>query len=230
MKQSGRNIQSRSLNRVLGDIDSLCAQPYEVFMEKERRKLHAHWLSLVNEDLPTSYANWRQMQLQKWEITKSLEKDIKEKLNPLLEDEEDEDIGKLQDQEENVGTNLAVQDVEEVDPEKLLENQKDTEAKDNVSERLLNLNNDNATVSQEVPVSSLENVWPADCMPHSYHESAAEHEYASISGSPLPHQANKDQQNKMIDMESDLHQENCGNVLLHRHSEDGSFTTYTNQD
>ena len=43
MKQSGRSIQSRSLNRVLGDIDSLHVQPYEVFMEEEQRKLHEHW-------------------------------------------------------------------------------------------------------------------------------------------------------------------------------------------
>ncbi|XWS30577.1 hypothetical protein CRYUN_Cryun24cG0130900 [Craigia yunnanensis] len=283
MKESGRSIQSRSLNHVLGDIDSLHVQPYEVFMEEEQRKLREHWFRLVKEDLPASYANWREIQLQKWKITKSLEQDMKEKLNLLLEDEEDEDSGKLQDEEDNVGTNLAVLDVEEEDPEKLLEDQKDTEATDSessmekgesvlalpqnqspqqissidsghmcshvdmesentenlsksdvassdVSEHSENLKTADATVSQEVPISTAENVWPADSMPHSYHESTAGHEYTSTSGLPLTHQANEDQQNQMIDLESDSHEESTRKVLLHGHSEDGSFSSYTNQD
>lgn len=99
-----------------------------------------------------------------------------------------------------------------------------------VSEHLDNLNTDNATVSQVVPVSSAENVWPADSMPQSYHDSTTGHEYASTGGLPLIHQANEDQQNKMIDLESDLHQGSPGKVLLHGHSEDGSFSSYPNQD
>ncbi|XP_022774189.1 uncharacterized protein LOC111316504 [Durio zibethinus] len=281
MKQSGRSIQSRSLNHVLGDIDTLHVQPYEVFMEEEQRKLHEHWLRLVKEDLPASYANWREIQLQKWEITKSLEQDLKEKLNPLTEDEEDEDTGKHQDQEDDVDTTLAVLDVEEEGPEKLIEYQKDTEATDSecgmeegksvlplpqnqslqqifsidrghicnrvdmesennenisksdvassdVSEHSENLNIADATISH--PVSSAENVWSADILPHSYHDSTAGHEYTSTSGLSLTYQANEDQQNQMIDLESDLREESTGKVLLHGHSKDGSFSSYTNQD
>lgn len=44
MKQSGKSIQSRSLNRVLGNLDSFHVQPYEVFVEEEQEKLHQHWL------------------------------------------------------------------------------------------------------------------------------------------------------------------------------------------
>lgn len=43
MKQSGKSIQSRSLNRVLGNLDSFHVQPYEVFVEEEQKKLHQHW-------------------------------------------------------------------------------------------------------------------------------------------------------------------------------------------
>lgn len=45
MKQSGKSIQSRSMNRVLGNFKSLHVQPYEVFVEEEqKKKLHEHWL------------------------------------------------------------------------------------------------------------------------------------------------------------------------------------------
>ncbi|OMO99304.1 hypothetical protein COLO4_13380 [Corchorus olitorius] len=310
MKQSGRNIQSRCLNRVLGDIDSLHVQPYEVFMEEEQRKLREHWLKLAKEDLPAAYANWREVQLQKWEITRSLEQDMKEKLNLVLEDDEEEDVGQLEDQEDEEedvgqledqedeeedvghfedqeddgGPNLDAVDMEKEDPEMLLEDQKDTEATDSessmqeegesglallhnqspqqnssidsgntcnrvdmesennenlsksddasldVSEHSENLNTADATVSQEVHVSSAENVWPADSMPHSYHDSTAGHEFTSARELPLTHEANEDQQNQMIDLESDLHEESTGKVLLHGHSEDGSFSSYANQD
>ena len=42
-------------------------------------------LRLVKEDLPAAYANRREIQLQKWEIAKSLEQVMKEKLKPVLE-------------------------------------------------------------------------------------------------------------------------------------------------
>lgn len=44
MKQSGKSIQSRSLNRVLGNLDNIRVQPYEVFVKEEQKKLHEHWL------------------------------------------------------------------------------------------------------------------------------------------------------------------------------------------
>ncbi|XVE84247.1 hypothetical protein DITRI_Ditri16bG0155500 [Diplodiscus trichospermus] len=283
MKQSGRNIQSWSLNRVLGDIDSLHVQPYEVFMEEEQRKLHEYWLRLVKEDLPAAHVNRREIRLQKREIAKLLEYDMKEKLNPVVEDEEEEDNGKLQGQEETVSINLAVLDVEKDDSEKLLEDLKDTEATESKSsmeevksvlalpqnesaqqissidsahmcnhEDIESENNENlsksdfassdvsdhseslkiadATVNQEGPVSSAEKFWPSGSMPHSYQDSTPDHECVSASGLPLAHQANEDRQNQVIDLESSLHEERNGKVLLHGHSENGPFSSYMNQD
>lgn len=43
MKHSSNSIQSKSLNHVLGDIDTYYVQPYKVFEEEERHKLHVHW-------------------------------------------------------------------------------------------------------------------------------------------------------------------------------------------
>lgn len=47
MKHSGNNIQSRSLNHVLGNLDTFQVQPYEVFEEEERLKLREHWLVIL---------------------------------------------------------------------------------------------------------------------------------------------------------------------------------------
>jgi hypothetical protein len=44
MKQSGKSIQSKSLNCVLGDLDTLHVQPYEEFVKEEHKKLLEHWL------------------------------------------------------------------------------------------------------------------------------------------------------------------------------------------
>lgn len=44
MKHAGNSIQPRSLNNVLGSIDTLNVQPFERFEEEEKKKLHNHWL------------------------------------------------------------------------------------------------------------------------------------------------------------------------------------------
>ena len=44
MKQSGKSIQSKSLNCVLGDLDTLHVQPYEKFVKEEQKKLKEYWL------------------------------------------------------------------------------------------------------------------------------------------------------------------------------------------
>ncbi|KAK8664112.1 hypothetical protein V6N13_083914 [Hibiscus sabdariffa] len=332
MRQSGRSIQSKSLNHVLGDIGNLHVLPYEIFEEEELRNLHEHWLRLVKEDLPAAYASRREIQLQKREIAKLLEQNMEEKLNPVFEDEVEEDTGKLQDQENDVGTSLDVVGVEKDGPEWLLEDPKDTEATESESnmeeedgpEKLLedqkdaettesesNMEEDNgpdklledqkdaeatesessmeeesvpallqnqspqhissmtsgymhncediesenkenllksddafsdlsesskklktadATVNQEVHVSTAENVWSAYSVPHSHHDSTTGHEYRSCSGLPLTHQANEDRQNHMFDLDSGLHEESTGKVLLHGHPEDVSFSSYTDQD
>ncbi|GMI93946.1 hypothetical protein like AT5G13950 [Hibiscus trionum] len=307
MRQSTRSIQSKSLNHILGDIGSLHVLPYEIFEEEELRNLHEHWLRLVKEDLPAVYASRREIQLQKREIAKLLEQEMEEKLNPVFEDEVEEDTGKLQDQENDVGTNLDVVGAQKDDPERLIEDQKDAEAiesesnmeeedgpdklledqkdaeateskssmeeesvpallqnqspqqissinsgymhncediksenKENLlksddafsdlSESSMKLRTAGATINQEVHVSSAENVWSAYSVSHSHHDSTTGHEYTSCSGLPLTHQANEDRQNHMIGLESGLHEQSTGKVLLHGHPEDVSFSSYTNQD
>lgn len=44
MKQSGKSIQSRSLNRVLGNLEKIHVQPYNIFVKEEKKKLQEHWL------------------------------------------------------------------------------------------------------------------------------------------------------------------------------------------
>lgn len=40
----GKSIQSKSLNRVLGNIESINVQPYELFIKEEQKKLREYWL------------------------------------------------------------------------------------------------------------------------------------------------------------------------------------------
>ena len=49
MKQSGKSIQLRALNRILGNIDNLDVQPYGLFVEEEQKKLNTHWSVLLVE-------------------------------------------------------------------------------------------------------------------------------------------------------------------------------------
>ncbi|PRQ54356.1 putative nuclear factor related to kappa-B-binding protein [Rosa chinensis] len=96
MKQSGRSIQFRSLNRVLGNDCNI--QPYQVFVEEEQKKLHEHWLQLARKDLPVAYAIWMEMRLQRRRMTVSLETDMKERLESVMEDEGNENHSVFQDE------------------------------------------------------------------------------------------------------------------------------------
>ncbi|CAF1697353.1 unnamed protein product [Brassica napus] len=87
MKQSGKSIQLRSLNRILGNIDNLDVQPYGLFVEEEQKKLNTHWLQLV-KDLPAAYAIWKKLQSQKRDVINSVGRELKDKLNPLMEDKQ----------------------------------------------------------------------------------------------------------------------------------------------
>jgi hypothetical protein len=49
MNQSGKSIQSKSLNRVLGNLNNIHVQPYKVFVKEEQKKLHEHWLVRFSE-------------------------------------------------------------------------------------------------------------------------------------------------------------------------------------
>ncbi|XP_042502073.1 uncharacterized protein LOC122079562 [Macadamia integrifolia] len=91
MKQSGDGIQSKSLNRVLGDIDSFHVQPYKTFEEEERKKLHDYWLVLAKRDLPAAFLDWKERQLKQQQWRCSLKQEIVEKKKKSLEEEEERD-------------------------------------------------------------------------------------------------------------------------------------------
>ncbi|KAL5797298.1 hypothetical protein ACOSQ2_002118 [Xanthoceras sorbifolium] len=297
LKHSGKSIQSRSLNSVLGNLDTLQVQPYEVFVEEERKKLHDHWLQLANEDLPTFYANWKERKLQLWELTKSLGQEMKSKVkslmedekkeNPCVQDEEKENLGVQDEEIENLGVqdeeieNLGFQDEGKENPESAPQdenfnaatnhesnvsdedeslpgssqnqspqqitsngshesNLSDLEpeinqvtAKSDVSSDVSGnsgkINTANDTVCQEVPLSSGGNVWPAVSRPYSYYDSTANPEFGT-NDLPLANpQVDQDQQTHLIDLESDMHEEDMRKDLLHRQPDDGSIN-YQNQD
>ncbi|KAJ0667583.1 putative nuclear factor related to kappa-B-binding protein [Helianthus annuus] len=79
MKQSNTSIQPRSLNNVLGNLDSFCVQPYEVFEEEERQKLHEHWLHLAKKDLCVGFENWKSWRAAKRQIGVSLRNEMEDK-------------------------------------------------------------------------------------------------------------------------------------------------------
>lgn len=99
MKHSNTSIQPRSLNNVLGNLDSFCVQPYEMFEEEERQKLREHWLHLAKKDLSAGFENWKRWRSGKWQLTKSLRKEMEDKwksnnqsvLNLYNQDEENEE-------------------------------------------------------------------------------------------------------------------------------------------
>ncbi|KAI3863495.1 hypothetical protein MKW92_015363 [Papaver armeniacum] len=86
IKQSGDGIQSKSLNRVLGDIKSFDVQPFEAFEAEERKKLHKHWLKITTRDLPLAFAHWteRKSQRQQWRM--SLDQEVAERSDVVDEE------------------------------------------------------------------------------------------------------------------------------------------------
>ncbi|KAK7380708.1 hypothetical protein VNO78_33223 [Psophocarpus tetragonolobus] len=124
MKQSGKSIQSKSLNRVLGNLEKIHVQPYNIFVKEEQKKLQEHWLLLVSKDLPAAYVNWTERQRQKHNLRNSLVAEMEDKSNPFTEEENNVSSGselkdqddvnsgsELQDQHDlNSGSELQVQD------------------------------------------------------------------------------------------------------------------------
>ncbi|KAH9743133.1 nuclear factor kappa-B-binding protein [Citrus sinensis] len=358
MKQSGKSIQCRSMNRVLGNLESLHVQPYEVFLEEEqKKKLHEHWLKLATEDLPAFFVNWKERKKQLWEVTLSLRQEMMDKLECQIEDEEKENSGIQDEEEENSGIqdeeeensggvqdeeeensggvqdeeeeNSGVQDEEEensgvqdetrenpesppqdkkeivatnhesnieenvdgaqgspwnqspeqiachseshelnhVDHESNIKDDGDSDPgspwnqspepviypsgshelnhisvdpeKDHVAHNSDNSSSDvrgnseqmntaDDAVNREVPLSTGGDVWQAISRPHSFYDSTASHEFTT-SGLPLMNpQHNQDQRTRLIDLESDLHQEDMSKDLLHRQPDDGALSSYQN--
>ncbi|KAI3929730.1 hypothetical protein MKX01_025898 [Papaver californicum] len=100
IKQSGDGIQSKSLNRVLGDIKSFDVQPIEAYEAEERKKLHKHWLKITTRDLPLAFAHWTERKAQRQQWRMSLDQEVVERsdlvdeekvlTDSLLEEQKDE--------------------------------------------------------------------------------------------------------------------------------------------
>ncbi|GAB4848621.1 hypothetical protein Ancab_003327 [Ancistrocladus abbreviatus] len=104
MKQSGNSIQSRTLNRVLGNLDNFQVKPYEMFEKEEQNRILEYWSNLANNDLPLAFAKWRKNQSERLQIITSLWQEMDEKLKFLVEDEENENSdGILQNQPHDEG-------------------------------------------------------------------------------------------------------------------------------
>lgn len=119
MRHSNTSILPRSLNNVLGNLDSFCVQPFEVFEQEERHKLHHHWSRLVKKDLPAGFENWNIWRSAKWQLTKSLTKEMEDQwksndeqqvLNMYNQDEEEFVVGgQDEEQEQSVSSNPCQQ-------------------------------------------------------------------------------------------------------------------------
>eukprot|EP00257_Ricinus_communis_P013448 XP_015570879.1 uncharacterized protein LOC8273091 isoform X1 [Ricinus communis] len=341
MKQSGKSIQSKCLNRVLGNFDTLQVQPYEKFVKEEQKKLREHWLQLANKDLPAAYENWQNRQFQRCEIAKSLECDMKDRLESLLEDgnkmnhecvlrnqneqgdrgyeseeEDEEDFSEetvcedendqgarkheplLEDEdkfnddavfEDQFDQDLRKHESSAEDEEKeshgttSLEDQNDEirnqdsyvednegsgsgtsqyqspqhissfsgnndlnpvhtvpendhmacksdDTSPNASEYSGNANAADASINPGIPISAGRDLWPAVSMPHTFYDSSINHEYGSTGELSLPHPINEAQRPQLIDLESDVHEQDTRKNLLQRQPDVGSFSSYPNQD
>ncbi|KAL3526245.1 hypothetical protein ACH5RR_010901 [Cinchona calisaya] len=126
MKHPSNSIQPRSLNNVLGNLDALHVQPFEVFEEEERQKLHDYWLQLSNNDIPAGYANWIKKKMKAQQMVKCLGQELEEKLECGEEDDEKDNSHNLlpdltDDVEAMVSPNASVQeDVEDKKTDNLL--------------------------------------------------------------------------------------------------------------
>lgn len=94
-----------------------------------------------------------------------------------------------------------------------------------------NFNTAVVAVSQGVPLTSGDDIWPAVSMQHSYFDSTASHDFTAASGLPLGcSQVNEQQRAHLVDLESDLQVEETEKDILHRQSGEFSFSSYPNQD
>lgn len=150
-----------------------------------------------------------------------------------VEDDVDSDSGSQQSQSpQQISSPSDVHDHNPVDmnSENNHVDSKSDDTSPHVSDYSGNVNTAGASINQGVAISSGGDAWSAVGMPNSYYDSTANHEYTSTRGLPLPHQVNEEQRTQLIDLESDVHEEDAGKNLLHRQSDNGSFCSYPNHD
>ncbi|XP_048233797.1 uncharacterized protein LOC8273091 isoform X4 [Ricinus communis] len=103
----------------------------------------------------------------------------------------------------------------------------------NASEYSGNANAADASINPGIPISAGRDLWPAVSMPHTLHtfyDSSINHEYGSTGELSLPHPINEAQRPQLIDLESDVHEQDTRKNLLQRQPDVGSFSSYPNQD
>ncbi|XP_074307304.1 uncharacterized protein LOC141642410 [Silene latifolia] len=94
MGQSGPVIQPKNLSRLLGNLDSYNVKPYVMFEQEEQKRIHEHWIYVVNKDLPATLEKWRRVQLERLQIMSYLCQEIEDKV-PLLTEAQNEKLVKL---------------------------------------------------------------------------------------------------------------------------------------
>ncbi|KAG4401800.1 hypothetical protein AAZX31_02G063100 [Glycine max] len=156
MKQAGKSIQSRSLNRVLGNLEKIHVQPYNTFVKEEQKKLQEHWLLLVNKDLPAAYLNWTERRIQRHAVRNSLVAEMKDKSNPFMEEEDGVDTGSELKDQDGVNSGSELQDHDEVNSGSELQDQDE----DNLGsgDKLKDKNEDNMSSECEPQEQNEDNV------------------------------------------------------------------------
>ncbi|XP_022990684.1 uncharacterized protein LOC111487498 isoform X3 [Cucurbita maxima] len=202
MKQSG------SLDQVLGDMKAFNVQPYEVFVEEERKKLHEHWVQLSKVHLPVAYANWRETRLQRRKVTKALEKDLKDRQKLLMDVDTESHDSMLRDQMDTEGTDqMDREETGNESIEKSISGSQSSQSSKQVNGGLETYSNSDSenhdtpnsgdahleesgisrnrnaiecSASQgEEALHSIGDVRPEPSMPKNYHSSATSHDYAT---------------------------------------------------
>ena len=101
----------------------------------------------------------------------------------------------------------------------------------NVPDYMENLNTADTPVNEGAQLCASGDVWKAVNVPHSYYDSTTCHAYSSASELSLAHlQVNQVQETHLGAMEYDLPVRDSGKDLMHIQSENGSFSSYRNQD
>lgn len=93
-----------------------------------------------------------------------------------------------------------------------------------------NLNTEGFAVGQELPLSSGEDVWPANSVPQSYFGPAVSHDYTSSSGMPVHSKVGVEPQTQLMDLHCNLHKEDITKDVLEAQPNDASFSSFPNQD
>ncbi|KAL7242886.1 hypothetical protein ACSBR1_015313 [Camellia fascicularis] len=237
MKNSSNSIQSRSLNHVLGNLDTFHVQPFEVFEKEERKKLHEHWLQLVNRDLPVAFANWRTWQIKKWQMVQSLDREMEENLKSVKEDEEKETaLNMLLDLTDNraayfesdnysgglLPSYSALWDEEKENPDTVVQGMTDNEAAKHVP----TMEDDN----ESLPVSTQnQHLQPIPSLNGRHEFSPMDLDSdnnVNVETDDIPHNVSQ-----RIDLESDNQEEGTEKALLQRQPiERPCFNPYTDKE